>query len=438
MSSKKQRILIDVTDFQNWKGHFTGIQRVIYEIGSRLNEGADFEVQSFYYDEDIHQFRLVTNDVFLHHDPDEEPTENDAPITSQNNRLTKIFLDSMPQLPIKALIRTYNVSRHNIGLLKNQVVIPSYRRFKNQLNMLDSQKVEFTKNDTVLILGAGWHKRTMAEYLGKEQEKHGFKVAVLIHDIIPLIKPEFFGIGLEEVYAEFIFEILPMSSVVFAISKATENDILAFSKKYHIPTPHTVLIKEGDTFKRNSQPRKPKQLKDEPYILAVGSFEVRKNYTVLYQAVKQAQLEHISMPKIVIVGRNGWLNGDLKFLIDHDLSLEGKIIHLSNVSDAELGWLYENALFTVYPSIYEGWGLPIAESLFYGKFCLASYTSSMPEVGGKLIEYVSPYDTVEWMRRISYYASEPSALAKMTDRVKKDYKPTSWDSTVSTIVKALK
>ena len=61
-------------------------------------------------------------------------------------------------------------------------------------------------------------------------------------------------------------------------------------------------------------------------------------------------------------------------------------------SDAELAFLYRNCRFTVFPSLYEGWGLPIGESLWFGKLCIASKTSSMPEVGGDLVDYVDPKD----------------------------------------------
>ncbi len=61
-------------------------------------------------------------------------------------------------------------------------------------------------------------------------------------------------------------------------------------------------------------------------------------------------------------------------------------------TDAELIWLYSRTLFTVFPSLAEGWGLPIGESLWFGKPCVASNATSMPEVGGDLCLYGDPHD----------------------------------------------
>ena len=66
---------------------------------------------------------------------------------------------------------------------------------------------------------------------------------------------------------------------------------------------------------------------------------------------------------------------------------------MHNCSDEELAWMYKNCAFSIYPSFYEGWGLPIAESAFYGAPCLASSTSSMPEVAGSAVDYFNPAST---------------------------------------------
>ena len=74
---------------------------------------------------------------------------------------------------------------------------------------------------------------------------------------------------------------------------------------------------------------------------------------------------------------------------------------LGHANDAELRALYENCEFFVYPSLYEGWGLPVAEALAFGKFVLASDRGSIPEVGGDLVEYIDPWNASAWAEAIS-------------------------------------
>jgi glycosyltransferase involved in cell wall biosynthesis len=102
------------------------------------------------------------------------------------------------------------------------------------------------------------------------------------------------------------------------------------------------------------------------------------------------------------------------------------------MSDAQLDWLYTHCMFTVYPSVYEGWGLPVAESLAYGKLCISSNTSSMPEIAGDLIEYFSPYDPAACLALLEKYL-DPEVRQHKEAEIKKNYAPRSWDATFQQI-----
>ncbi len=98
------------------------------------------------------------------------------------------------------------------------------------------------------------------------------------------------------------------------------------------------------------------------------------------------------IPRLVFAGQRGWANEEFFSLISRTAKLNGLISLIEGPSDEELAFLYKNCLFTVYPSYYEGWGLPIGESLWFGRPVIASKTSAMPEVGGDAVDYVDPYD----------------------------------------------
>ena len=438
----KKRILIDLTDFQNWRGHFTGIQRVIYEIGSRIYDQDEYIVEGFVYNERKKEFYASSADILSHPSHEEVGLKDDSILVKRRSakdiaiKTGKKLYTKLPHYAKKLSSKTYHTSRHYAGVILNNTVKPVVQGTKDRITGNMPVPVQFQSTDLVLILGAGWHKRTMPDNLSAKKTDVGFDVHVLIHDVIPIVKPEYFGVGLPEVYGQFMFEMMPIASQVYAISKSTKKDIEYFCGAYNVPLPKVVVIREGDSFVKYESSKKPRELLAEPgtFILAVGTFEVRKNYQVLYQAAKMAQLRGVTLPKIVIVGRKGWLTSDLEYLLKYDMSVKENIVHLHNVSDSELSWLYANTLFTVYPSLYEGWGLPIAESLFYGKFCLSSDTSSMPEVAGDFAEYVNPYNVEGWMEKIAYYGNNPEALKEKQDTIVRYYKPTDWSVPTQAII----
>jgi glycosyltransferase involved in cell wall biosynthesis len=111
---------------------------------------------------------------------------------------------------------------------------------------------------------------------------------------------------------------------------------------------------------------------------------------------------------------------------------------LNNVSDSDLMHLYRNCMMTAFPSLYEGWGLPVAESLAAGKYCLASNAASIPEVGGELLDYLEPWDVSAWVAELQKYAFDPLALAAKEEAIKRDYKPVAWKDTAQFVFGSLK
>jgi glycosyltransferase involved in cell wall biosynthesis len=86
--------------------------------------------------------------------------------------------------------------------------------------------------------------------------------------------------------------------------------------------------------------------------------------------------------------------------------------------------------------MYEGWGLPIAESLAYGKLCIASHTSSMTEIAGGLIDYFSPFNSEECLDKIIYY-SDIKNLRPVEENITKKYSSTSWMMTFEQVIDAI-
>src|SRR5262249_3341185 len=101
-------------------------------------------------------------------------------------------------------------------------------------------------------------------------------------------------------------------------------------------------------------------------------------------------------------------------------------------------WLYGRCLLSVYPSHYEGWGLPVAEALAHGKYCVASATSSLPEVGGGLADYADPLDLPAWQGLLERALFDPAFLAAREARGRAGFRPTAWADGARQILLALR
>lgn len=181
-----------------------------------------------------------------------------------------------------------------------------------------------------------------------------------------------------------------------------------------------------------AKPAKPSDEIAKEFIACVGTVEVRKNHTLLYYVYKLAAERGVELPQLVIVGSRGWHTCDLQHLLDNDPSIKGKILLLSGVDDSGLTWVFENCLFSMYPSMYEGWGLPVAESLAHGKLSLACKNSSIPEIAGDLIDYFSPFSTDECLQLVQKYLVV-SVRKQREDRIRQEYKTTTWKDSASLI-----
>ncbi|EED32011.1 bifunctional glycosyltransferase [gamma proteobacterium NOR5-3] len=117
------------------------------------------------------------------------------------------------------------------------------------------------------------------------------------------------------------------------------------------------------------------------YVLSVGTPEPRKNLPRLLQAYALLKAKHVILEKLVIVGADGWGDLDLQNITD-SLALSEDVLFKGRVSDAELGDLYSGASCFVFPSLYEGFGLPAVEAMQYGLPVVASDRGALPEVCG--------------------------------------------------------
>ncbi len=393
-------IWFDVTEVKNWQGHHTGIQRVIAKLGEHLSENEDFH--PCYFDYSTNTFRIYEYEFTK----EVEYTNEDKNIMTIVRAEAQTLVDKLKKKsPLKI---KNNIKRIlSVGGIRNGSVI-------------------FEPGDVLFIPGAFWVYSFDQLKILKEQ--HNIGIVGVMYDLVPLVTPQFTAkVTIDGFNARFDAAI-EVFDYWFAISNNTKSDMLTAAKDRgsDLASDSIEVIRLGvDEKDKGGATTKPKntELKSEGFALFVSTIEARKNQTLVYQAIKRLQEEEYKHLPIVLVGKHGWLSDDIIYILRSDPTIKDKLIWLDRVDDKSLRWLYENCAFTIYPSYYEGWGLPVAESLAQGKACIASNASSIPEVAGNLIEYFSPYSSDELAELIHKY-SDVTYLNDRKSYVRKFQAPT--------------
>ncbi|WP_458097369.1 glycosyltransferase family 4 protein [Roseomonas sp. WA12] len=297
--------------------------------------------------------------------------------------------------------------------------------------------------DTLLVLGSPWFHRGYADLIAKAKAEKGIRFGVLLYDIIPLRRPEWCDQGLVEIFGHWLRTVLPHADLLMAISEASAADVDAYGREHDWKLrSRPIAIPMGTGF---GSPAPAQRLpgRDYPpagsYALIVSTIEARKNHVLLFR-VWRRMLEEMPLekvPALVFAGRVGWMVSDLMQQLKNADHLGGKLVLFRDPTDGELTTLYQGAQFTLFPSFYEGWGLPVTESLAFGKPPVISNTTSLPEAGGSLARYFDPENTTEAYRVIRAVVEDPDGLRDWQARVARDFRSVPWDAAAAAVLRAL-
>jgi glycosyltransferase involved in cell wall biosynthesis len=238
--------------------------------------------------------------------------------------------------------------------------------------------------------------------------------------------------------------VLPLCDFVFAISRATAADVEDYARGNRIVLPGSVIpIPIGTGFGSELQAAATSCGRALPlagsYALFVSTIEARKNHMLLFRVWRrlQQELPIECVPTLVFAGRVGWLVDDLMRQIANTDYLNGKLVVIEDPTDAELATLYRGCLLTLFPSLYEGWGLPVTESLAFGKPCIISNCTSLPEAGGHLTRSFDPDNLHDAYSVIREAIEDRAGLILWEARVQREFRPTPWSATVEAIMASL-
>ncbi len=228
------------------------------------------------------------------------------------------------------------------------------------------------------------------------------------------------------------------ASHLLADSEATRDDLAQF---YRVaPEKITVVYPAYDA--QRFQPMRDavriEEIKsrfriDGDYILAIGTLQPRKNYARLIEAFGKLQITNY---KLLIVGKRGWLYDSI-LARAKELNLQSRVSFLDYVSASDLPALIGGARVLAFPSLYEGFGLPVLEAQACGTPVVCSMTSSMPEVAGDGALLVDPFDVDAIAGAIQRALSDDALRGKLIAHGFENIKRFSWEQSACVLLKAL-
>ena len=294
--------------------------------------------------------------------------------------------------------------------------------------------------DVVVSLGAGWGIPNYMKHVAEAKRRYGVRFAIMVHDLIPIKYESFVEPHHTAQFRDWLRDAIPVADIVFTNSKHTRTALITFAAESGWRLPRVVALEMGSGFGDRLTADEQAMVSLPPrYVLLVSTIELRKNHRLLIRVWQRLLERHGAnlVPNLIFAGKIGWLVDDLLAELEASGYLNGKIILLRSLSDAELQQAYRSCLFTVFPSLCEGWGLPIAESLAHGKFCVASNHTSIPEAGGELIDYFDPLNEDDALAKIERPLIDPGYLAAREAQLRAEYRPRTWADCVHGLIGAL-
>lgn len=240
------------------------------------------------------------------------------------------------------------------------------------------------------------------------ENKRNLKNVTTIHDIVPLLFHSSFHTYYSYLTWKLIFPLtLERSHKIIVPSNHTKQDIL---NRFDIDRSKIAVIYNAadDKYKpiECSDSIKQKLLKKymlpESFILTVSTIEPRKNLIRLIQAYNQ--IKNVIRQKLVIVGARGWMYSNT-FKCVKELNCESDVIFAGYIDEHDLPLIYNLSSLFIFPSLYEGFGLPVLEAMKCGTPVAVSRISSLPEVAGNAAIYFDPYDINEMANSIVHIIS---------------------------------
>lgn len=321
--------------------------------------------------------------------------------------------------PKKGQIQASNVKEVIIPINKS---IPLHQRIRQFTSI-----PKFIKKNKIDIVIEPAH-------FGPFRLPKSIKAITVIHDLTPLLFPHFHNKMSYYLHKLLLPSILKRADCVITNSEFTRNDVI---QKYPFTKDKSKAILLGTNMPQVESVSTPKLMpKDASYFLYMGTLEPRKNLEILLLAYEAFRAKKSINIKLVLAGKIAWGTDDLLEKIKQSVYVKD-IILTGFVSEKEKAIWYEKALAFIYPSWYEGFGLPVLEAMSYGVPVLSSNSSSLPEVGGEAVLYFSPDNKDELRKQLEQITTSETLVKELKQLSLKRAKQLTWEKSANELLSTI-
>ncbi|MBU3014243.1 glycosyltransferase family 4 protein [Poseidonibacter lekithochrous] len=329
----------------------------------------------------------------------------------------------------------YDLKNKNFSQIQNDEVLcflenVAKYEFKN-ISKIDIFKEN--KNKKIFFdIDSVWNSPLKRDGFYKELKEGNFLIYNFIYDLIPILFPHFMYEQTINNFKPYIDSIFKYSDFVFFDSNSAMQDFSKIQEKSNFPRKiNKKVIYLGSDFNTSknveeSRSSKYEKLLSKKYILFVGTLEPRKNQELILDAFDELYKNNPDL-NLIFIGKIGWNVENLVYKINNHKLKDKNLFHLLDVEDSTLNKFYQNAYIVTYLSHYEGYGLPIIESLQYCNITLVSKNSSMPEVGGIYVEYIENNSKKSIISIINQYLKNQALYTSKKSKIKDGFKAKNWE-----------
>jgi glycosyltransferase involved in cell wall biosynthesis len=248
----------------------------------------------------------------------------------------------------------------------------------------------------------------------------GCRFLPLVHDVIPLTHPHCFPPGESERHARRMEGVARFGDAALAVSEATREAMAGWFGAQGWRLPPVTVAPLGLDLPMPAGPPSP-----DPYFVMIGSLEPRKNHHLMLQ-LWSGFAGQPDAPRLIVIGRRPLAPHPGTILLDSG-DFQGRVEDRGRLPDAEAARLLRGARALLFPSLTEGYGLPLAEALAMGVPVLASDIPAFREVGGAAPEFLHPLDGPGWREMILDYAAPASARRRAQEQRIATWETPRWD-----------
>lgn len=239
----------------------------------------------------------------------------------------------------------------------------------------DFSAIDVQPGDVIFLCDASWNYRVWSATRRAKQQ--GARVVTVVYDLIPLRQPEFCPALTTISFRTWLRQLLPQSDGVICISQAVEDDLKQYGAEAGIPLPPMANFRLGcDPVSMPAESGIVRKMVrnfivDAPCFTAIGSIEPRKNYGFLLDAFEYLWASGVNV-RLLIIGRRNSQCGDLLQRIERHEELGSRLLVIFDGGDEEVAFAYSNSRALIFPSLAEGFGLPLVEARAHGCRVIAS------------------------------------------------------------------